>query len=56
MNDELRHLVLERAPERALADAAARAGTSCLRDECLQHVLDGETTLEEVVRVTQQRE
>lgn len=55
MNDELRNLVLDRATEDWMADAATRAGTTFLRDECLQRVIEGETTLEEVVRVTQQR-
>jgi len=56
MTDELRQLILERAPECVLHAAAARAGTTFLRDECLQRVVEGETTLEEVVRVTQQRD
>ena len=53
MNDELRHLVMERAPESRLLEAAIRNGTTTLRDECLTRVIEGETTLEEVVRLTQ---
>jgi type II secretory ATPase GspE/PulE/Tfp pilus assembly ATPase PilB-like protein len=55
MNEELRHMILERAPEHLMLEAARRAGTVTLRDECLTRVIDGETTLEEVVRLTQER-
>ncbi len=55
MNEELRNLILERASESKLAEAAARAGMVALRDECLTRVMEGETTLEEVVRLTQDR-
>ena len=55
MNEELRTLILERASESRLAEAAARAGMMALRDECLARVMEGETTLEEVVRLTQDR-
>jgi type IV pilus assembly protein PilB len=55
ITEELRHLILERAPESRLMEAAARNGTMFLRDECLARVTEGETTLEEVVRLTQER-
>ena len=55
VNEELRSLILERAPEPKLAEVAARSGMVALRDECLTRVREGETTLEEVVRVTQER-
>ena len=55
LNEELRHLIMERAPDSKLHDAAVRNGTVSLRDECLARVIDGETTLEEVVRLTQER-
>jgi type IV pilus assembly protein PilB len=55
MNEELRHLVMERAPESRLMEAAQRGGTLTLREECLARVTEGETTLEEVVRLTQER-
>jgi type IV pilus assembly protein PilB len=55
VNEELRNLILERASETKLAEAAGRAGTVPLRDECLARVMEGETTLEEVVRLTQDR-
>jgi type IV pilus assembly protein PilB len=55
INEELRNLILERAPESRISDAAARGGMVALRDECLMRVMEGETTLEEVVRLTQDR-
>ncbi|PYR76850.1 MAG: type II secretion system protein GspE [Acidobacteria bacterium] len=55
VNEELRSLILERAPEPKLAEVAARSGMVALRDECLTRVREGETTLEEVVRLTQER-
>jgi type IV pilus assembly protein PilB len=55
INEELRHLVMERAPEGRMLEAAQRAGTVTLREECLTRVTEGETTLEEVVRLTQER-
>jgi len=55
INEELRSLILERAPESRISDAAARGGMVALRDECLTRVMEGETTLEEVVRLTQDR-
>jgi type IV pilus assembly protein PilB len=55
MNEELRNLILKRASEGKLAEAAARSGMIGLRDECLNRVMEGETTLEEVVRLTHDR-
>ena len=55
MNEELRNLILERAPESKLNEAAVRGGMTALREECLARVMEGETTLEEVVRLTQDR-
>ena len=55
MNEELRELVLDRASDAKVLDAARRSGMSTLREECLALVSAGETTLEEVLRVTQER-
>ena len=55
MTDDIRTLVYERASDRALLDAARREGMRTLREECLDLVTRGETTLEEVLRVTQER-
>jgi type II secretory ATPase GspE/PulE/Tfp pilus assembly ATPase PilB-like protein len=50
--DAVRDLVLARAPEARLLDAARAAGLVSLREECLACVRRGETTLEELVRIT----
>ena len=55
MNEELRNLLLEHGSEARLIEAALRSGMITLRDECLARVLEGETTLEEVVRLTHER-
>ena len=55
VNQELRHLIMEHVAENKLLESAVRNGTVTLRDECLRRVIEGETTLEEVVRLTQER-
>ena len=55
MTDDIRELILERAPDARLLDGARRNGMKTLREECLALVTAGETTLEEVLRVTQER-
>jgi len=52
MNDELRELIVARAPARKLKEVARAAGTIPLRDAALALVEAGETTLEEIDRVT----
>jgi general secretion pathway protein E len=52
LNDELRELIITRAPARKLKEAARAAGTVPLRDAAMQLVNSGETTLEEINRVT----
>jgi general secretion pathway protein E len=52
LNDEIRELITKRAPARELKEAAARAGTRFLRDAALDAVRAGETTLQEINRVT----
>ena len=52
LNDELRELIVGRAPLRTIKDAARRSGTRFLRDGALRLVADGQTTLEEINRVT----
>jgi len=52
LNDELRELIVTRAPARKLKDAARAAGTVPLRDAAMALVQAGETTLEEINRVT----
>ena len=55
MTDDIRTLILERAPDMRILEIARRGGMTSLREECLALVGRGETTLEEVLRVTQER-
>jgi general secretion pathway protein E len=52
LNDELREMITARAPARQLKEAARRAGTQPLREAAMALVEAGETTLEEINRVT----
>jgi general secretion pathway protein E len=52
MNDELRELIVAREPLRHLKEAARKTGTQSLRESALALVAAGETTLEEINRVT----
>jgi general secretion pathway protein E len=52
LNDELRELIVARAPARKLKEAARAAGPIPLRDAAAALVQAGETTLEEINRVT----
>ena len=52
LNDEIRELIVTRASIRQVKEAAARAGVQNLREAALAMVQRGETTLEEINRVT----
>jgi general secretion pathway protein E len=52
LNDEIRELITTRAPMRQLKDAAQKNGTRFLRQAALAAVSRGETSLQEVNRVT----
>jgi general secretion pathway protein E len=52
LNDTIRELVIARAPVRQIREAAREAGTQTLFEAALALVAQGETTLEEVRRVT----
>jgi type IV pilus assembly protein PilB len=52
MTESLAEFVLTRAPDARLHEAARASGMVSLREECLSLVARGETTLEEVLRVT----
>jgi general secretion pathway protein E len=52
LNDELRELIVARAPARRLKETARAAGTVPLREAAMALVQAGETTLEEINRVT----
>jgi type IV pilus assembly protein PilB len=55
MNEELRRLVLRRAPEDELLAANRKQGFATLLEAGISRVSEGVTTLEEVLRVTQVR-
>ena len=52
MNPEVRELILKRAPEREVQQAAQRSGMKSLRDQGLLKVREKITTLDEVFRTT----
>jgi general secretion pathway protein E len=52
LNDEIREMILRSEPVRLMREAAARNGTRSLRDAALDSVRIGETTLQEINRVT----
>jgi general secretion pathway protein E len=52
LDDELRELIANRAPIRQMKALAAKKGLQFLHDAALQMAFAGETTLEEVQRVT----
>ncbi len=52
LNDELREMIVERAPIRALKEMARRNGTRFLREAAVELAVSGQTSLEEINRVT----
>ena len=52
LTDEIRELIVEKRPIRHIKDAARKNGTRSLREAALELVKRGETTLEEIKRVT----
>ena len=50
--DEIRELIIARAPVRQVKEAARRNGTRLLREAALDLVQCGETSLQEANRVT----
>ncbi|MFZ6646014.1 GspE/PulE family protein [Undibacterium sp. TJN25] len=52
LDDEIRELIIEKRPMRQIKDAAYLGGTRSLREVALNMVRAGNTTLEEVKRVT----
>ncbi|MFP4560586.1 MAG: type II secretion system ATPase GspE [Thiohalorhabdus sp.] len=53
VNEELRHLIHDSRGEQTLRQAAREGGMTTLREDGIRLVLAGETSLEEVLRVTQ---
>ncbi|MBY0572788.1 MAG: GspE/PulE family protein, partial [Undibacterium sp.] len=52
LNDEIRELIIEKRPIRQIKEAAKRNGTVSLREAALKLVKSGETTIEEIKRIT----
>jgi len=52
LNDEIRELITTRAAIRLIKEAAHRAGTRFLREAAIEAVRKGDTTLQEINRVT----
>jgi general secretion pathway protein E len=52
LDDEIREAIIARAPLRQLKELAHRSGVRLIRQAALELVRRGETTLEEVNRVT----
>jgi general secretion pathway protein E len=52
LNDEIRELIIGRQPVRLIREAASKNGTRFLRDGAMDLVIGGESTLEEINRVT----
>jgi len=52
LNDELREMIVANAPIRQIKEASRKGGTRFLREAALDLVRTGETTLEEINRVT----
>jgi general secretion pathway protein E len=52
LNDELREMIVARAPIRGIKEAARSFGTRFLREAAIDLVATGKTTLEEINRVT----
>jgi general secretion pathway protein E len=52
LNDELRELIIARAPARKLKEVARAAGTLPMREAAMRLVNNGETSIEEINRVT----
>jgi type IV pilus assembly protein PilB len=52
ITEELRTLILRNAPTAEIRDLALNQGMKTLRQNALQKVIEGVTTVEEVLRVT----
>jgi general secretion pathway protein E len=52
LNDDIRELIAQRAPVREIKQAARSSGTRFLREAAFEAVKNGETTLQEINRVT----
>jgi type II secretory ATPase GspE/PulE/Tfp pilus assembly ATPase PilB-like protein len=51
INDHIRELILKKAPSHAIRQEALEAGMVTLRQDAMQKILEGITTMEEALRV-----
>ncbi|NVN93608.1 MAG: pilus assembly protein PilB, partial [Desulfuromonadales bacterium] len=52
LNDQIRDLVIRKVPATELKQAARDAGVVFLRDSAVEKLIEGDTTLKEINRVT----
>ena len=52
INDEIRRLMLERAPSNLVKQAAMKNGMQTLRDAGIKKLIQGVTSVEEIVSIT----
>jgi type IV pilus assembly protein PilB len=52
INEEMRQLIVTKSPPSAIRTAAAKTGVEPLREVALKKMMSGQTTIDEVVRVT----
>ena len=53
VNNEIRELILRKASDAEIKQAAIKAGMKTLREDGIKKALEGTTTIDEVMRVTQ---
>ena len=51
MNNEIRKMIAQRAHDVEIEDYAVKQGMKTLKMSCLRHILEGETTIDEQVRI-----
>lgn len=51
IDNEIRELILQRAPTHVVRQAALEAGMISLKQDAMQKILEGMTTIEEALRV-----
>jgi type II secretory ATPase GspE/PulE/Tfp pilus assembly ATPase PilB-like protein len=52
IDDAIRDMIIKRVPSGEIKDYAVKHGMKMLRDNALRKFLNGDTTLEEVLRIT----
>ena len=51
LNNDIRKMIAQRAHDVEIEEYAVSHGMKTLRMSCLRHILDGETSIEEQVRI-----